>query len=290
MQEERISLTGDGGVRLSGRVFGPPSRHAPELLLHHGLASSQHIWDLMLPRLTRRFRVVTYDARGHGRSGKPDQGYGFDHVAADALAVMEAAGIRRPFVVGHSWGAMVALDLAARHPRAVRGAVLVDGGVVSMREGIGVDEWATVKELLAPPRMAGTPVDAFRAMIPTFLRGKVRVTPQIVDIVMSVMRVRPDGTIAPHLSRSNHFRILHASWRQDPESLLRTLRVPALAVLAHEGPLPADDPRRRAVARAHRADRDPLTVAWVQSIHDVPLQHPRALAIRIERFATGVVG
>jgi pimeloyl-ACP methyl ester carboxylesterase len=277
MQEERITVIGDGAVRLSGRVFEPPSHDAPGLLLHHGLASSQHIWDLMLPRLTRRFRVVTYDARGHGRSGKPSRGYGFDHVDVDALAVMDAAQIRRPFVVGHSWGAMVALDLAARHPRAVRGAVLVDGGVTSMRDGMG--DWTTAKELLAPPRLAGTPADAFRAMIPTFMKGKVEVTPQIVDMVMSVMRVRPDGTITPYLSRANHFRILRAIWGQDPTGLYWKLRVPTLAVLASEG---KDDARRHAVEQLRRAARDrPLTVTWIESIHDVPLQHPNALAGRI---------
>jgi pimeloyl-ACP methyl ester carboxylesterase len=287
MQEERITVTGDGGVRLSGRVFDPPTPDAPGLLLHHGLASSQHIWDLMLPRLTRRFHVVTFDARGHGRSGKPTSGYGFEHVDADAIAVMQASGIRRPFMVGHSWGAMVALDLAARHPRSVRGAVLVDGGVTSMRDGMG--DWATAKQRLAPPRLAGTPADAFRAMIPTFMKGKVEVTPQILDMVMSVMRVRPDGTIAPYLSRANHFRILRAIWGQDPAALYRTLRVPTLAVVARERGTGGDDARRRAVQQARRAARGrPLTVTWIESIHDVPVQHPQTLAGRIERFAAEV--
>jgi pimeloyl-ACP methyl ester carboxylesterase len=284
MQEERITVEGDGGVRLSGRVFAPPSPDAPGLLLHHGLASSQHIWDLMLPRLTRRFHVATYDARGHGRSGKPTHGYGFAHVDADALAVMRAVGMRRPFVAGHSWGAMVALDLVSHHPRAVRGAVLVDGGVTSMRAGF--DNWATAKERLAPPRLAGTPAEDFRAMIPTFLRGKVEATPQVLDMVMSVMRVRTDGTIEPYLSRANHFRILRAIWEQDPPSLYRALRVPTLAIVAHEG---EDPDRRRAVAATRRATMGrPLTVSWIESIHDVPLQHPHALAGRIVRFADRV--
>src|SRR5687767_7761059 len=81
--EHAITVTGHDGVRLSGRVFGEPG--APGLLLHHGLASSQHIWDQMLPRLTRRMQVVTYDARGHGVSAKPSRGYGFDHIVGDAL-------------------------------------------------------------------------------------------------------------------------------------------------------------------------------------------------------------
>jgi pimeloyl-ACP methyl ester carboxylesterase len=106
MQEKLV--TGHDGVGLAVRVHDGPVGDAPTLLLHHGLASSQRIWDLMLPRLRRRFRVVTYDARGHGRSRKPARGYGFDAVVADARAVIRATRAQRPVVVGHSWGASVA--------------------------------------------------------------------------------------------------------------------------------------------------------------------------------------
>ncbi len=201
MQERAIEVAGDDGVRLSARAFDPPSAEAPGLLLMHGLASSQHIWDLMLPRLTRRFRVVTYDARGHGRSGKPTSGYGFPHVVADARAVIRGTGLGRPMIAGHSWGAMVALELAAGHPRAIAGAVLVDGGVTSLREHM---DWPTAKERLAPPKLIGMPATQFRGMIRTFFADAVHVTPDVEDIVMSVMRVRADGTIAPYLSRANH--------------------------------------------------------------------------------------
>src|SRR3972149_4540541 len=78
---------------------------APGVLLLHGLASSSHIWDLVAPRLAPALRVVAYDQRGHGRSGKPSSGYGFERVTADALAVIRAAALRRPLAVGHSWGA-----------------------------------------------------------------------------------------------------------------------------------------------------------------------------------------
>ena len=141
MDERLMDVPGDGGVRLSVRVLAGPAG-APGLLLHHGLASSSHIWDLMLPRLSRTFRVVAYDARGHGLSGKPSSRYGFDPTVADAAAAIRATGLRRPVVVGHSWGALVALALAARRPRTVSGAVLVDGGVgtLCVVDELGEDE------------------------------------------------------------------------------------------------------------------------------------------------------
>ena len=99
MEERWFDVAGDGGIRIRARQIAGASNGVPALLLHHGLASSQRIWDLMLPGLARRFRVVTYDARGHGLSAKPSSGYGFDHVTADAVAVIKAARLRRPIVV-----------------------------------------------------------------------------------------------------------------------------------------------------------------------------------------------
>jgi pimeloyl-ACP methyl ester carboxylesterase len=280
------STVGADGVRLAMRVFDGPERGATTLVLHHGLASTQHIWDLMLPRLTARFRVVTFDARGHGRSGKPSSGYGFDHTVADALAVIRATGSRRPILVGHSWGAMTTLELAARHPRAIRGFVLVDGGLSRMRDSFA--SWQEAKGALAPPHLAGTPAADFRAMIPMFFGDAVEVTPEVEEIVMAVMRVRPDGTIAPRLSRANHFKILRAIWEQDPPVLHARVRAPGLAIMAG-GSDPAWDARRRAAASSLRRSGAPIRVTWLDGIHDLPLQHPDALVRRISSFARTAV-
>jgi pimeloyl-ACP methyl ester carboxylesterase len=281
-----IQVLGTGGVRLAVRVHDAPTASAPGLLLHHGLASSQRIWDLLLPRLSRRFRVVTFDARGHGRSAKPSSGYGVEPVVADALAVLRTTRLRRPLVIGHSWGATIALELAARHPRAVAGAILVDGGLGSLRDTM---DWPTVREQLAPPRLAGMPVKVFRGLIPSFLDGAVEATPQIEDIVLSVMHVDRRGRIRPRLSRANHFRILRAIWLHDPDAALARLSVPTLAVLARRGGDPDwDERKRRAAARARRSGA-PVRISWLEGIHDIPLQHPHALAGRIERFSDGLV-
>jgi pimeloyl-ACP methyl ester carboxylesterase len=283
MQERWFDVVGDDGVRLRAREVAGPSTGAPGLVLHHGLASSQRIWDLMLPSLTREFRVVTYDARGHGLSGKPTSGYGFDHIRADALAVIRAARMRRPVLVGHSWGAMAALDLAVERPRSVSAAVLIDGGVSAPGDR---PPWDAFKERLAPPMLAGTPVTRFRQGLRRWF--PVPVTPQIEDVSMSLMRVDARGTIHPRLSRANHFRILRAIWEQDPAELYRRLRVPTLAILAETGQA-AWDGSKRDGARAIREAGAPVRVTWIRGIHDLPLQHPVKVATRIRRFvgATG---
>src|SRR6266545_1920073 len=82
---ETHTVQGDRGVRLAVREW--PSG-GPSILLLHGLASSSHIWDLVAPRLAPRFRVVAYDQRGHGLSGKPSSGYGCDVLVAGGFLSM----------------------------------------------------------------------------------------------------------------------------------------------------------------------------------------------------------
>lgn len=269
------------GVRLAAREW--PGRSRPILLLH-GLASTSHIFDLLAPRLAGRHRVVAYDQRGHGESGKPSGGYGFARTAADALAVRRRFGLRRPLVLGHSWGANVALELAVRRPDAVGGLVLLDGGFLTMR---GRLSWREAREMLAPPPLAGLSLGRFLAMGREQLRGVLRWSPPLERILQSYVRVDARRRIRPRLSRANHMRILRAMWEQDPMALLHRVRVPTL-VLACRSTNVGDAEfvqAKRAAAPAVRAIGPPVRFAWIEAVHDVPLQRPAALAARIRAFA-----
>ena len=81
-------------------------------------------------------------------------------------------------------------------------------------------DWPTAKEVLAPPHVAGMALEEFRGLLRTFVAEAVEVTPDIETQMLSIMRERADGTIAPRLARSNHFRILHAIWEQDPACIV----------------------------------------------------------------------
>ena len=86
------------------------------IILLHGLASNCHIWDMVAPILAKDNAVVALDQRGHGVSAKPDDGYDFATVSNDLLDLIRARNMERPIVVGHSWGADVALEFAAAYP------------------------------------------------------------------------------------------------------------------------------------------------------------------------------
>jgi pimeloyl-ACP methyl ester carboxylesterase len=82
-------------------------------------------WKAQIPYLARHFRVVTFDPRGNGKSGRPETGYAVEDHTRDALAVLDAAGVQRTVVVGYSDGTFPAITLAARAPELVEGVVLI---------------------------------------------------------------------------------------------------------------------------------------------------------------------
>ena len=88
-------------------------------------------WKAQIPYFARHFRVVTFDGRGNGRSDSPSapEAYATDEFMADALAVMDATGTERAWLVSLSMGAPRALLLGADHPERVQGLVFIGPAV-----------------------------------------------------------------------------------------------------------------------------------------------------------------
>jgi pimeloyl-ACP methyl ester carboxylesterase len=100
------------------------------LLPTWSIVHSRH-WKAQIPYLSRHFRVLTFDGRGNGRSDRPGtvEAYAEREFAADAIAVMDAAGVSSATVVALSAGATWATVLAAEHPSRVDGAVYIGPAV-----------------------------------------------------------------------------------------------------------------------------------------------------------------
>lgn len=271
-----------GSVRLSARTFG---RRGPHLILIHGLASTQHIWDLVVPTLRQGFRVTTYDQRGHGASSRPATGCSFDEVTADLAAVAKAVGAKHPVLVGHSYGANVSIEYAVRHPGAAARVMCVDGGMGSMSE---IMSWKEAREALAPPKLAGAHIDEIMAMVRDQLGRRWR--PEMEPIARSLFFIDRRGRVKPCLARASHMSILRAMYLQKPKELLARIGVPTLMYCARPRRQAMDEERAfyemkvRAVAEIRRANPR-VKIEWVTSIHDIPVDRPGELAARIERFA-----
>src|SRR4051794_13542002 len=89
-----------------------------------GLGMPATGWWRTIPVLAKRFRVLAFDNRGCGRSGRPGGPYTLAQMVDDALAVLDAAGEERAHVYGISLGGMIAQELALRAPDRVRSLVL----------------------------------------------------------------------------------------------------------------------------------------------------------------------
>ena len=111
------------GVRLYWRLDGDDA--APPLVLLNSIGTDMTLWDGCLRDLSRRFRVLRVDTRGHGASDVPQDDYDLPMLAADVVAVMEAAGIRQAAIAGVSLGGMIAMQLALDHADRVTALTLI---------------------------------------------------------------------------------------------------------------------------------------------------------------------
>ena len=100
------------GIKIWYAEFG---KGEPVILLHGGLANSNY-WGLQVPALDKRYRVIVMDSRGHGRSTRNEQPFGYDLMASDVVALMDYLKIKRAAIVGWSDGAILGLDIAIHHP------------------------------------------------------------------------------------------------------------------------------------------------------------------------------
>ncbi|QBX36657.1 3-oxoadipate enol-lactonase [Brevundimonas sp. S30B] len=98
-------LLTDDGVRIAWDVTGVTS--GPPLLLSNSLGTRRSMWDANLAAFQQVFRVIRYDSRGHGDSDAPGGEYDMARLGADAVAVLDAAGVDRAHLVGVSMGGMV---------------------------------------------------------------------------------------------------------------------------------------------------------------------------------------
>lgn len=123
MSAEKFATANDG-TRIRYRVEGPTD--APPVLFSHSLGVTMDTWGPQVQALAKDFRVLRYDARGHGGSGAPAGMYDIALLARDALAVLDAEGIAAAHFVGLSMGGMVGMWIATHEPQRIQRLVLAN--------------------------------------------------------------------------------------------------------------------------------------------------------------------
>src|SRR5271168_1690356 len=111
-------------VRIHYEIYGD----GPETIVFLAPWSITHarVYKAQLPYFSERFRCITYDGRGNGKSDRPEDvaAYSLSNYVADAIAVMDATDTDSAILVGLSFGAMLTCILAAYHPERVKAAIL----------------------------------------------------------------------------------------------------------------------------------------------------------------------
>jgi esterase len=271
LTEHRLSRA---GTQLSAWEWpGDP----PETLLLHGIGNYGRYWDFFAEAVAGRLRLVATDARGHGASGRPSDGYAPDEFVADALAVLDALAISSALVVGHSMGATHAIRLAAAHPDRVSRLVVVDAGPEPLPEGA---QRARRLSLERPERFAS----AAEAL--AYLQST---SPGYGDAVYA-NRLRwlfheEHGGLVWRSSREALASIISGARHGDLWSELRAIRCPALVVRG----------TRSNVLSAEVAQRMTATLAdgrllELDAGHNVALDRPRELADAVVAFARDAGG
>jgi 3-oxoadipate enol-lactonase len=250
-----IELGGAGGVVLSGESAGD----GPPLVLLHGLsATRRNVVQGSRHLVKRGYRLVAYDARGHGVSGPPvdPEAYEYADLVADLERVLEELDIDRPVLVGSSMGAAAAMAFALDHPERVPALVQITPAYTGERTTrVPADVWARLAEAMEDG------VDAFvDAAVPDDMPDRWR------EVARESTRQRMERHA--HLEAvADALRVVPFSQAFDGLGLLEGLEVPTLVVGSRDE---ADSLHPLDVARGY-ARRLPDAVLLVEDEGETPI-------------------
>jgi pimeloyl-ACP methyl ester carboxylesterase len=273
------------GVRIRYLEWAPDqgAARSPAILLLHGLSSNAHYWDRVARHLGTR-RVVAVDQRGHGWTGRPPQsppvpdGYGIESLLDDASLLITELHLSRPVVVGHSWGAGVALELAATRPELVSGLVFIDGPVMSPAT---LFSWEEAQRVMQPPlpRFSSIKEAIAESRRDFGVAWDTDLEPFVEDRVMS------DGEeLVLTLTAPVRLELLRGLYDSQPEALWPRVAVPSVALLALRSFARVSRSTDRGVVRLGEIAPQ-VEIKWFDTPHDIPLFMPAEIAAEIERVA-----
>ncbi|HKC19913.1 MAG TPA: alpha/beta hydrolase [Candidatus Dormibacteraeota bacterium] len=244
----------------------------PPIVLLHGLGSNARYWDRIAAELGQ-WRLVALDLT-------PDDP---EHAAMDALVdditfAISQLDLQRPVLVGHSWGAGLALEYAVRRPATVSGIVFVDGpmdGVAS------IFSWDEVEAIMQPPFPRYASLEDAIAHTKAALGAAWG--DDLVPFVEGGLK-RVDGGLVPVLTAAVRHRLLRGLYDSNPEQLWPRLEMPATALVARKSDAKISRSTETGIERVTNI-APALRIRRFETPHDIPLYAPAGVAEEIERIA-----
>ncbi|MER5809057.1 alpha/beta hydrolase [Streptomyces sp. NPDC002033] len=250
------------GVRISCRDWGGSG---PPVVLLHGLAGHAGEWDTLARNLSRRYRVVAVDQRGHGASERRPGDVSRAAYVADVVAVIRQLDLRRPALVGQSLGGHTAMLTAAAHPDLLRAIVLIEAGPggsnpnVQAEIGAALDAWPT-------------PFPTRQVAVEFFGGGAVG------EGWAAGLEERADGWW-PRFDRDVMVDALTENARRSFWKEWTTIACPTLVILGQSGIIPAQETQAMLQQRP-----ETVAVSVPEAGHDVHLEHPEILRQALREF------
>jgi pimeloyl-ACP methyl ester carboxylesterase len=197
----------------------------------------------------------------------------------DVAFVISELGLAKPVVVGHSWGATVALEFVGTRPGSASGLVFIDGPVQS---AANLFSWEEAQSLMQPPlpRFA-----SFEEAVAESRRDFEGTWDQDLESFVKARIVADGDALVLTLTGPVRLELLRGLYEAQPDVLWPRVEVPAAALLAKHGP--ARISRSRELGAERLASLAPnVEVSWFDSPHDIPLFMPDEVASAVERIAS----
>jgi N-formylmaleamate deformylase len=218
----------------------------PPLVLAHGFSDDGLCWTPVAERLQADFDIIMVDARGHGRSDAPEQGYSAIDMATDLAGVITGLELQKPALLGHSMGGSTVMALAGLFP-ALPGAILIeDSGARNFMAGDSAEAQARLKQ--------------WRDRLVN-LQSKTREA--LIEHARSDMPTWATAELGPWADAKLRFNLKalnrHGDTDVDWDQTLRSITCPALLLIA--------DPERGGGVTAERAAEMQALVTQLQVVH-----------------------
>lgn len=259
------------------------ARPDPPVLLLHGLSSNARYWDRLARELGGR-HLVALDQRGHGLTGRPPKapdpssGYAMEQLIDDAVFVVQELRLESPVVVGHSWGATVALELVGTRPGSASGLVFIDGPVQSASN---MFSWEDAQRFMQPP------LPRFANFADAVAQSQRDFDGAWTDDLEPFVRARvmADGNdLVLTLTAPVRLQLLRGLYESQPDVLWPRVDVPAIVLLARGGPAQISTWKERGAAQL-KTLAPSIEVTWFDTPHDIPLFAPAEVAAEVERVS-----
>ena len=257
----------------------------PGMVLCDGLACDGFVWKYLLGDLKQSFRTVRWHYRGHGKSGLPEDPdrLGMLYTCDDMERVMDAAGMKKAVIFGHSMGVQVALEFHRRYAHRVAALVLICGS------------YGNPLDTFYDTTLLRTALPYMRQVVERYPKAAAKVTRAVNSAELTVQLAIIAERNSEHMKPSDLRPYFHHLAKMDPQVFVRTLE----SLSEHS----AWDhlPRINVPTLILGGERDAFTPLWLSrrmadhipnaefsiipgGTHAAPLEHPEMVFNRIQRF------